>query len=46
MLQVGNRESLELLGGGLQIESAPAQGTTLRVTLPKNGYMLINDRPR
>ena len=42
----GLQERLELLGGGLQIESAPAQGTTLRVTLPKNGYMLINDRPR
>jgi len=42
----GLQERLELLGGGLQIESAPAQGTTLRVTLPKNGYMLINDRLR
>src|SRR5258708_14333987 len=42
----GLQEGLELLGGSLQIESAPAQGTTLRVTLTKNGDMLIDDRLR
>ncbi len=41
----GLQERLELLGGDLQIESVLAQGTTLRVTLPKNGPMLIDDRP-
>ena len=41
----GLQERLELLGGGLQIESTLVQGTTLRVTLPKNGSMLIDDRP-
>ena len=41
----GLQERLELLGGDLQIESVPAQGTTLRVTLPKNGSMFNNDRP-
>ncbi|MBA2287216.1 MAG: sensor histidine kinase [Ktedonobacteraceae bacterium] len=40
----GVQERLELVGGKLQIESAPGQGTTLRVTLPKNDYMLIDDR--
>ncbi len=39
----GLQERLELLGGSLQIESAPAQGTMLCVTLPKNGAILIND---
>jgi signal transduction histidine kinase len=39
----GLQERLELLGGGVQIESAPDQGTMLRVTLPKNGAILIND---
>ncbi len=42
----GLQERLELLGGGLQIESAPGQGTMLRVTLPKNGAILINDGRR
>jgi signal transduction histidine kinase len=42
----GLQERLELIGGDLQIESAPAQGTTLRVTIPKNGYLLIDDRLR
>jgi signal transduction histidine kinase len=42
----GVQERLELVGGSLQVESAPGQGTTLRVTLPKNGYMLIDDRLR
>jgi signal transduction histidine kinase len=41
----GLQERLELLGGDLQIESVPAQGTTLRVALPKNGSMFIDDRP-
>lgn len=42
----GLQERLELIGGGLQIESAPAQGTTLRITVPKNGYLQIDDRLR
>jgi signal transduction histidine kinase len=42
----GLQERLELIGGDLQIESAPDQGTTLRVTIPKNGYLLIDDRLR
>lgn len=40
----GVQERLELIGGELQVESAPGQGTTLRVILPKNGYTLIDDR--
>ncbi len=39
----GLQERLELFGGDLQIESTPAQGTTLRVTLPQNGHALIDD---
>jgi signal transduction histidine kinase len=39
----GLQERLELVGGSLQIESAPDQGTTLRVSLPRNGAILIND---
>jgi signal transduction histidine kinase len=42
----GLQERLELFGGDLQIESTPAQGTTLRVTLPENGHALIDDRLR
>jgi len=42
----GLLERLELFGGDLQIESTPAQGTTLRVTLPENGHALIDDRLR
>ena len=33
----GVQERLELVGGSLQVASAPGQGTTLRVTVPKNG---------
>jgi signal transduction histidine kinase len=39
----GLQERLELLGGSLQMESSPDQGTMLRVTLPKNRAILIND---
>ena len=39
----GLQERLELVGGSLQIESAPDQGTTLRVSLPRNGAIFIND---
>lgn len=42
----GVQERLELIGGSLQIESAPGQGTTLRVTIPKNGHMLTDDMLR
>jgi signal transduction histidine kinase len=42
----GLQERLELLGGGLQIESSLDQGTMLRVTLPKKGASLINDGRR
>jgi signal transduction histidine kinase len=42
----GAQERLELVGGSLQIESAPGQGTVLRVTLPKNESMQIDDRLR
>jgi signal transduction histidine kinase len=42
----GVQERLELVGGSLQVESAPGQGTELRVTIPKNGSAQIEDRPR
>jgi signal transduction histidine kinase len=42
----GVQERLELVGGSLQVESEPGQGTVLRVTLPKNGSMLIDERLR
>jgi signal transduction histidine kinase len=42
----GVQERLELVGGSLQVESEPGQGTMLRVTLPKNGYMQADDRLR
>jgi signal transduction histidine kinase len=42
----GVRERLELVGGSLQVESAPGQGTVLRVTLPKNGSLQIEDQLR
>ena len=42
----GLQERLELLGGGLQIESSLDQGTMLRVTLPKKGASLIDDGRR
>ena len=40
----GLQERLELVGGSLQVEGVPGQGTTLRVTLPKNGSLLIDER--
>ena len=33
----GVQERLELVGGSLQVESEPGQGTTLRVIIPRNG---------
>ena len=42
----GVQERLELVGGNLQVESAPGQGTTLRVTIPRNEYALIDSRQR
>lgn len=42
----GVQERLELVGGSLQVESAPGQGTTLRVTIPRNEYALIDSRQR
>ncbi len=42
----GVQERLELVGGSLQVESEPGQGTMLRVTLPKNSSMQIDDRLR
>lgn len=42
----GVQERLELVGGNLQIESLLGQGTTLRVTIPKDGYTLIDERLR
>ena len=33
----GLQERLELVGGSLKVESAPGAGTSLRVTVPKNG---------
>ncbi len=42
----GVQERLELVGGALQVESEPDQGTTLRVTLPKSGSMPVDDRLR
>ena len=42
----GVRERLELVGGSLQVESAPGQGTELRVTFPKNGSLQIEDQLR
>jgi signal transduction histidine kinase len=42
----GVQERLELIGGSLQVESAPGMGTTLRITLPNNGYMQTDDRLR
>lgn len=35
----GVQERLKLVGGSIQVESTPGQGTTLRVTLSKNGYL-------
>ena len=40
---LGVQERLELVGGRLQVESTAGQGTILRVTLPNNGAILIND---
>jgi signal transduction histidine kinase len=40
------QERLELVGGSLQVESEPGQGTVLYVTIPKNGTMQIDDRLR
>jgi signal transduction histidine kinase len=37
---MGVRERLELVGGSLTIESAPGQGTTLRVDVPGQDYAL------
>ena len=31
---VGMRERVEILGGSFDLQSAPGQGTTIRVTLP------------
>ena len=42
----GVQERLELVGGSLQVESAPGLGTTLRMTLPQNGSMQTDDRLR
>jgi signal transduction histidine kinase len=42
----GVQERLELVGGSLNVESEPGQGTVLRVTLPKNSSMQIDDRLR
>src|SRR5258706_1570829 len=39
----GVQERLELVGGSLQIESALCQGTTLRITVPKNSSMPTDD---
>jgi NarL family two-component system sensor histidine kinase YdfH len=38
---IGLRERARLIGGTLNVESAPGQGTILRVCLP-----LDNDRPQ
>lgn len=40
----GIQERLELVGGSLTIESAPGQGTTLRVQVPGNGYLRKDER--
>jgi signal transduction histidine kinase len=40
----GVGERLELVGGGLRIESMTGQGTTLSITIPKNGYVVIDDK--
>lgn len=42
----GVQERLELVGGSLQVESAPDQGTTLRVTIPRNEHVLIDSGQR
>ena len=33
----GLQERLELVGGSLQVESAPGEGTVLVVTVPRDG---------
>ena len=34
---LGMRERAELIGGRFEIESAPGQGTTIRITAPELG---------
>jgi signal transduction histidine kinase len=43
---LGVQERLELVGGCMQVESAPGQGTALRVTFPKNGHVPMDNRLR
>lgn len=42
----GVQERMELVGGNLQVESASGQGTTLRVTIPRNEHALIDSGQR